>query len=244
MVSGVLQIPAFEDDDSDGDEPPKEGLEAATDEICHSISSLFGLTVVIQNLSSGDRLERIEKIDVAGYEEFDIKHVKEKFSLTEEGDFFSERLGKANTKRRQLLKYYEKHHEKLVGRRVDDKSKANEDSTVEEDPGVDRSDGAFTFGRQSNFYSEAPSTMRTTVSTLDEYAFLNPRPTFETDYDDDNQSESGQSGTSYASSSTSETSGANKLRVPDPPNEYDGTEFECSYCFKIVGNITNKIRWQ
>ncbi|KAI5801072.1 hypothetical protein FPQ18DRAFT_65659 [Pyronema domesticum] len=86
--------------------------------------------------------------------------------------------------------------------------------------------------------------MRTTVSTLDEYAFLNSRPTFETDYGDDNQSESGQSGTSYASSSTSETSGAKKLRVPDPSNEYDGTEFECSYCFKIVENITNKIRWQ
>lgn len=132
---------------------------------------------------------------------------------------------------------------------MDVKSKVNEDSTVDEDPGVDddtktRSDGASTFGRQSTFYSEAPLTMRTTVSTLDEYAFLNSRPTFETDYGDDNQSESGQSGTSYASSSTSETSGAKKLRVPDPSNEYDGTEFECSYCFKIVENITNKIRWQ
>lgn len=94
MVSGVLQIPAFEDDDSDGDEPPKEGLEAATDEICHSISSLFRLTVVIQNLSSGDRLERMEKIDVAGYEEFDIEHVKEHSRLQRRGIFFQNAWGR------------------------------------------------------------------------------------------------------------------------------------------------------
>lgn len=54
------------------------------------------------------------------FETPDINHVRDKFQLTKEGDHLSERLGKANTKRRQLLKYNEMHHEKLVGRRPDD----------------------------------------------------------------------------------------------------------------------------
>ncbi|KAI5782533.1 hypothetical protein FPQ18DRAFT_382474 [Pyronema domesticum] len=59
----------------------------------------------------------MEKIDMSQYEIFDINHVKEKHQLSEDKDYLAERLGKANTKRRQILKYNEKHHEKIVGLR-------------------------------------------------------------------------------------------------------------------------------
>jgi hypothetical protein len=54
---------------------------------------------------------------VSYFEKSDISHVRDKFQLKKEGDYLSDRLGKANTKRRQLLKYNEKHHETIVGRR-------------------------------------------------------------------------------------------------------------------------------
>lgn len=121
ILSGDIRIPG--DDGTDGKEhtqkeadlsepgPQEDVLDAATDEIHHSISSLFQLTAIIQNLSSRDWLERNEKIDMSCFEFFDINHVRDKFKLTQDGDYLIERLGKANTKRRQLL------HDKMVGRR-------------------------------------------------------------------------------------------------------------------------------
>lgn len=50
-----------EEADSSETEPEENVLEAATDEIYHCISSLFGLQLLfIQNLSSRDRLETME----------------------------------------------------------------------------------------------------------------------------------------------------------------------------------------
>ncbi|KAI5794614.1 hypothetical protein FPQ18DRAFT_377255 [Pyronema domesticum] len=41
-----------------------------------------------------------------------------KYQLGEDYQYLIKRLGKANTKRRQLLRYHNEHHEKIVGRRV------------------------------------------------------------------------------------------------------------------------------
>jgi hypothetical protein len=109
LLSGSLNIPQDRDEEKPSEEsdpsksepePEEDVVEASTDEIWHSISSLFRLTVVIQNLSSRDRLERMEKIDMSHFKNSDIGHVRDKFQLKKEGDYLSERLGKANTKRR------------------------------------------------------------------------------------------------------------------------------------------------
>jgi hypothetical protein len=82
------------------------------------------------------------------FEPFDIEHVRNKYDgLGEDYRFLIERLGKANTKRRQLLKYHHEHHEKIIGRRV-----AETDTDLNE----------------NDYLSEAPSEMRTTVSTARE----------------------------------------------------------------------------
>jgi hypothetical protein len=56
----------------------------------------------------------METIDVSGFESHGKKN-KEKYPLAEKSGHLAERLGKANTKRWQILKYNEKHHEKIVG---------------------------------------------------------------------------------------------------------------------------------
>ncbi|KAI5810617.1 hypothetical protein BZA77DRAFT_361001 [Pyronema omphalodes] len=119
------------DPDSSDDEPEEDVITATADEVGHSISSLFRLTANIQNLASRDRMERIEKIDVSAFGPFDINHVRDKYGLGEDAQYLIERLGKANTKRRQLLKYNEQHHDKIAGRRKDDTGNpGNTDSTA------------------------------------------------------------------------------------------------------------------
>jgi hypothetical protein len=50
-------------------------------------------------------------INVSYYEFFDISHISNKFPNAQ---YLIERCGKANTRRRQLLKYYKSHHNKIA----------------------------------------------------------------------------------------------------------------------------------
>jgi hypothetical protein len=101
-----------------------------------------------------------------------------------------------------------------------------------------------------NYYSEVTSTAnRTDITTVDEMRPFMPAQAYNAhnvdtgEYDDDTRSETGLSQTSYASSSAS-TSETNKLHVPNPPNNYDGTEFICQYCFKAVVSLTDRTVWR
>ncbi|KAI5808296.1 hypothetical protein BZA77DRAFT_297552 [Pyronema omphalodes] len=238
------------DPDSSDDEPEEDVITATADEVGHSISSLFRLTANIQNLASRDRMERIEKIDVSAFGPFDINHVRDKYGLGEDAQYLIERLGKANTKRRQLLKYNEQHHDKIAGRRKDDTGNpGNTDSTAgaeadhqdEKGKGVDLQDIVW-FAEGDYSLGEGSTTMQTTVSTVHEGnvpgGFENHEP------DDDARSDTGFSETSYATSAGSSFS-SDKLRVPPPPNGYSDEPFQCPYCFKIVTNQgRNYISWQ
>jgi hypothetical protein len=156
-------------------------LKEAVKEIGNVITCLYRLSITIQSPASCDRLERIE------------------------------RLGKANTKRRQLLKYHNEHHEKIVGRRV----------AVGNELDTGSSEG------EGDFSSKAPTDMRTTVSTV--YS-ANLNLVEATPVDLDSRSEAGFSVTSYASSAANSGS----LRVPAPPPGFDKGPFQCPYCFIIV----------
>lgn len=239
MVSGQLK---GYDDESEDDEPVPDNIDVATDEIYHSISSLFRLTIVVQNIASRDRMERMEKIDMSAYEPFDLSHVREKHPLKKDGEYLLERLGKANTKRRQFLEYNKKHHEKLVGLRSDDMPKTDDPSSRSQAEG----DKEYRIGfHEQDYMSEAhSSTMRTTVSTVYEDKNMSFGMTDADDFDSDNRSDTGFSQTSYASSSGSAMGSSSKLRAPPPPNKYDGEPFECPYCFQIVSGIENPTSWQ
>jgi hypothetical protein len=215
LLSGTFQIPqesvqtepARENADLSKDEPEEDVLEASTNEICHSISSLFRLSVAIQNLSSQDQLERMARINMSHFETPDINHVRDKFRLTKEGDYLSEKLGKANTKRRQLLEYNEMHHEKLVGRRLDDiRDEKNKDEGKENDDDAKTESGkdVLEFGQQDYMSQTASSAWDSTASTVNEEGFS---PLFfnrfrSDEADDDNESESGFSQTSNAAANS------------------------------------------
>jgi hypothetical protein len=195
-------------------------LKEAIKEIGNVITCLYRLSITIENPASQDKLEKMERIDISHFERFDIKHISNKYQLPEDYQYLIERLGKANTKRRQLLKYHNEHHEKIVGRHV-----AVGD---ELDPGSSEGEG--------DFFSEAPTDMRTTVSTVYS-ANLNLVEAAPVDLD--SRSEAGFSVTSYASSAANSGS----LRVPAPPPGFDKGPFQCPYCFIIV-EAENRAAWK
>ncbi|KAI5810630.1 hypothetical protein BZA77DRAFT_391364 [Pyronema omphalodes] len=239
-----------DDPDSSDDEPEEDVITATADEVGHSISSLFRLTANIQNLASRDRMERIERIDVSAFGPYDINHVRDKYGLADDAQYLIERLGKANTKRRQLLKYNEQHHDKIAGRRRDDTGNPGDtDSTAGDKAdhqdvkgkGVDLQD-VVGFDEEDYSFGEGSTTMQTTVSTV--YEGNVPGGFEYHERDDDARSETGFTETSYATSAGS-TSSSDKLRVPAPPNGYSDEAFQCPYCFKIVTNQgSNYMSWQ
>ncbi|KAF8539954.1 hypothetical protein BDD12DRAFT_804921 [Trichophaea hybrida] len=78
------------------------------------ITCLYEFSVTIRNSAPRDGLEKCRDIDVSHYEFYDVQHVENKFRGAEK--YLIDCLGRANTRRRQLLKYHEIHHEKIAGR--------------------------------------------------------------------------------------------------------------------------------
>ncbi|KAI5784229.1 hypothetical protein FPQ18DRAFT_310157 [Pyronema domesticum] len=211
-----------------------EALEESKKSSTVNQVNFYHLSITLQNPTSRDRLGKMEKINMSHFESFDIEHVKNKYQLSSDNGngYLSERLGKANTKRRQILKYHEQHREKIVGRRLA-VIPVTEDEAAEQ-PEAD--EGGM---KRQDYYSEseASSAMQTTVSTVIEQNF--EMELVEVDATNlNNRSEAGLSQTSYASSA----SGSHSLRVHNPPNDYDGQPFEYPYCFCIV-STENRASW-
>lgn len=149
-------------DETDPTAIPKSAtpLGEVIKEVGHIITCLYKLSIAIQTPTSRDRLEKLEKIDISYFEPHDIEHVKSKHQLPDDKLYLADRLGKANTKRRQLLRYNESHHEKIVGRRL-----AAITVPIKDDEQDDRDESGMTV--YGYLPSELASTsMQTAVSTV------------------------------------------------------------------------------
>ena len=224
-------------------------FEHLVSDITHIITCLYKFSIAIRNPVPKERLHKVALIDVSYFEHWDIKHIDEKFCPVDpQADFrvakyLSERLGKANTRRRQLLKYYEAHHKK-ISRYIDGplpsrsamerKKLANAlnqmISTIEDDSA--RTPGNIPdLGRVATFYTSTKS--QTTVSTIK----VDPSQAVEIVRDEDRLSQ-----TSYATS----TDRTMRISIPPPPPEdaaFGGEPFECPYCFNII-QIRSQKDWK
>jgi hypothetical protein len=169
----------------------------------------------------------------------DPQHVWEKFQGAP--DYLIERLGKSNSRRRQLLKYHKRHKDIIIGHQefslentipvntaqmTDEHQNQPDVLAIIEEPQLESHPG--TIGAAS---SAVPT--HTTLSTI----VNSPTgPDFmETD------SDTGQSNTSFASSA----SGVKRLSIPPPSDKnivFDGRAFQCNYCFSIV-KIKSRKAW-
>lgn len=196
-------------------------LQEQFKDISHVITCLYRFTIAIRSPAQRDRLQKCAFIDVSHYEFFDIQHASNKFPGVEQT--LLDRLGKANSRRRQLLIYHERHHTKIA-RYIDAPAQPtagrHEDTEYQ-----DLSKIAETL--PTHVLNPSPSTIAPTINTYTTVSTFVQGPVRLID----TGSDAGQSQTSYATSSGDDT--RCKLRVPPPPNSA-GEPFECPYCFTIV----------
>ncbi|KAJ5195696.1 hypothetical protein N7449_006175 [Penicillium cf. viridicatum] len=108
-----------DDSDSDGfwDQVKAESGEySKLDEymldIQYTITSLYKFSLTLQNPAHRDRTAQASRIGLGHFEFYDIQHVSDKYNIPRDSTL-AQRLGKANTRRRQLLAYHKDHTEKI-----------------------------------------------------------------------------------------------------------------------------------
>lgn len=217
-------------------------FEYLMSEITHIITCLYKFTVTIQHPAPKDRLHKIALTNISYFEDLDIKHIDKMLCPMDPQNNFrvakylSERLGKANTKRRQLLNY-DKAQPKETPPNIDNFPSNNELSDTLKSTTSIMESGSVRDPRKTpdpKWAATGYTRMKpqTTVPTIN--IELSKEDKLEEDEDRLSQ-------TSYASS----TNHTVKIRVPPPPtdNVFRGEPFKCSYCFKMI-KITSRKDWK
>ena len=203
-------------------------------DITHIITCLYKFSIAIRNPAPKKRLHKIAAIDVSFYEDWDINHINGKFrqensqSNFKVEEYLIERLGKANTRRRQLFMYYKNHHE-TISRYIDDPLPSKSATTTNEPTNISElptQDPDHERAATLNETIKSQTTMSTIVPGL-----------VRTELDEDQLTQ-----TSYATSASQTM----RIRVPSPPNEvaaFEGKPFECPYCFNII-KVRSRQDWK
>ncbi|KAL2848861.1 hypothetical protein BJY01DRAFT_211464 [Aspergillus pseudoustus] len=142
------------------DEMPEETeiQEIYTSLVC-IVSNLYQLSMIIRRPAPHDRLVSVFNADTEAFKFWDRKHISDKYPKLE--DFLVERLATAMSKQRAILKYRERHREKLSRVSDEDDDLSATTATAFDDAGSDgihdthsRSEGSVTSYAQSQFVGE------------------------------------------------------------------------------------------
>lgn len=141
-------------DDEPSDSSSDESLDNDTElrqlmtSIKTRITLLMRLSMAIRKPAAHDRLLASTDIDISHFQEYDIRHVREKFPTAP--DYVVRRLGVAISKRRQYFKYRGAHARKLAY-----------------DPGIEESDGKAKYQLQSTIASSLPQALMSNRHAFD-----------------------------------------------------------------------------
>jgi len=183
----------------------EELVKAAGD----SITWLFKISIVLRNPAPFDRYQEAEF--TGRYDpDFDIDYVRNTVPYLQRAgsEWLIERLGQANSRRRELFNYREKHRKRL-GYVPPDQSVSPEDEDS----------------------SQAPRTINTAPSSSTTATTFNENLAFRS-LDFDEKDTETVSVTSYATSAVTDSEG--KTRIPRQPAESRAAKpFECPFCYTI-----------
>ncbi|KAF2006121.1 hypothetical protein P154DRAFT_254087 [Amniculicola lignicola CBS 123094] len=222
---------------------PQAEMPRLLDSITFTIACLY--RIPIRKPAPLDRLKHQTSIDSALYQHFDVMYIKDKFPLLDEA--LATRLGKMNTRRRQLLYYREAHKQSLDTARVQPKVVPGERQFVLiADLDVDPN----TAGRQTTPSQQTVSQAATSHFTLRSKATTiklgdGSLPLKEEDVDI-MALYAPSIAASKSSMASSFTGNDLRIEVPHRPQNEDGEElewFECPYCL-ITKNITTAHKWK
>jgi len=262
--SGYDSLPASDSDDSSPecnaddalfDEeqlPSTSDLEYAMLDIDHVLKCLYRFSTVLYQAVPANRIHKCASIDVKHFEFWDIQHAVNKFPNAPEA--LQKRLGRANTKRRQLLIYNERHHKK-IGQFIGAITALELLGPVEKTQEVElegTQPNTFPVNKQGLEEPIRASGTVLNVTTATTFRAKNKAaPKLEPLLEDlDRESDNGtaQSQTSYASSCASHHGlDGYRLSLPDPPHAeevgFDDGPFLCPYCHDMVC-IKNSRSWK
>ena len=250
---------SMEDDESE----PCESDEVADilSDIAHVITCLYQLSFVTRNPIALERLHKIAAIDVSHFERRDIDHVSNEFPNAP--GYLIQRMGKANTKRRQLMKYYESYHDNIA-RYADLPLTPNKRIKVIHDSSAKVQARKRSLTKREGFDThliipkgpgrispEIPGiNTLPTVKELRSQSKVQTRKRKLPSIDIESGSDHSQISIDVESDSDySQISSTNqkcKIHIPPPPNfnaAYDGKPFECPYCFHSI-TIDNAQSWK
>lgn len=186
--------------------------------ITGSVTRLFKLSMAISTPTPRHRYERLATIELLG-SFFDVCHVRERFPKAERHAWLAERLGKANAQRRDYFRYRRKHQEKLAK------------ETKEEHAHQENKERALPESKSESREHQDSLRVKSSLGSTKASTYVPPSTSVNVEKVEED-SETGQSETSYATSVDEGTTGA--LHVPPPPPEFDqDLPFECPYCFTI-----------
>jgi hypothetical protein len=208
---------------------PITRLEECLVDVAHVITCLYDFSISIRNPVPRDRLQKCAQIDVSHFEWWDIQHVMNKFHGADED--LLHRLGKANTRRRQLLQYYIKHRETIAGH----------NSGVLDDLGREiLGDSCRDQAQKIDEYATTIVTSASTKKTQTTVSTYVPRNSREpgaggqdVDLNADAASESGQTQTTFTGT-TAEIQYSWMSSPPGIDKAYEGMPFECPFCFSVI----------
>lgn len=93
---------------------PSETISNVLEFVSSTVKSLLRISMAIQNPAPQDRYLSAKTIDTSYYEHFDVEHVRSLYDANRLPDYLIHRLGRANTSRRQFLKYSQAHRARLA----------------------------------------------------------------------------------------------------------------------------------
>ena len=193
--------------------------------ITNTISSLLGLSLVIQKSSRGSKFARFSR-EGEYSTQHDSLYIQDRFPHVPSNQRLVERLAGANGRRRQWLSYRKRHRDKLA---------AGSGDTVEPQAGAGAAMSTAASEVQNNYLPEA-SILASFVarSSLLSATTATPfRNTGLVSLEEESQIAASET-TSYLDSQHS-TYEDGHLHTPSAPSEVEtGMPFECPYCFAMV----------
>ncbi|ORY13202.1 hypothetical protein BCR34DRAFT_276309 [Clohesyomyces aquaticus] len=206
----------FSNDDAVSGHPDTTELKQLLSNTAEITTCLMRLSMAIRNPAPHDQFKESGLVDTSHFEAFDIDHVRGKFPKAEE--WFTVRLGKAISRRRQYLQYRDGHRKRL-GQGLE---------TIETAPSSD--EAATTTISQDKIESTVASSIPLALKATESRIGLA----------EDECYEDILSQTSYASTSDN----SERLRPPPVPKQArDGNPFECPVCFRIIA-VRQVAAWQ
>ncbi|KAF8421821.1 ankyrin repeat-containing domain protein [Tirmania nivea] len=206
-----------------------------------ALRGLFQLSMFIHKSTRRNKFASFSADRGETETQIDIRHVQDRFPFAKNNAELIDRLGKANTRRRQWLAYKKKHRAKL-GRQ----------SSLDlnpESPSVGPGRWSHSLGtgppledHAEQGYPEIRSdqSVRTGLSSTVASTFY-AVPSLEPD-EESQGSEAGYSETTYSESVKGDSEITVSYFPQPPPESVNGNPFECPYCFQIV-SITGRTSW-